>query len=176
MEQSQSPEFPDRPLDQEYGLHRCATHPDVETGLACGRCGKYICPRCLIQTPVGSRCNDCAKVTTHPTFDVKPTYYMRAAAAGGGVGIVAGILWGVLLSLGLFFAVLSGMAVGYAIGEAISRASNRKRSQGLAAVAVSSVVLAVLASFTVGSLYLVTSLFGLLSVGVAAYMAVNRVR
>ena len=176
MEQSQSPEYSERPLEQEYGLQRCATHPDVETGLACGRCGKYICPRCLIQTPVGSRCNECAKVTTHPTFDVKPTYYLRAAAAGGGVGIVVGIIWGLLLGLGLFFSVLSGLAVGYAIGEAISRASNRKRGQGLVAVAVSSVVLAVLASFAAGSLYLVTNVFGLLSIGVAACVAVNRVR
>ena len=33
----------------------CATHPEVETGLSCGRCETLICPRCLVQTPVGTR-------------------------------------------------------------------------------------------------------------------------
>ena len=35
---------------------RCAEHPDVETGLRCGRCETPICPKCMIMTPVGARC------------------------------------------------------------------------------------------------------------------------
>jgi hypothetical protein len=40
----------------------CARSPDVETDLRCGRCDVPICPSCLIQTPVGIRCPDCAEV------------------------------------------------------------------------------------------------------------------
>ena len=46
-------------------LH-CAAHPQVETYLRCGRCETPICPRCLIQTPVGSRCRDCAQIRKLP--------------------------------------------------------------------------------------------------------------
>ena len=38
----------------------CADHPDVETRLRCSRCGRPICPRCSVRTPVGMRCPDCA--------------------------------------------------------------------------------------------------------------------
>lgn len=37
----------------------CANHPDVETELACGRCNRPICTRCLTHTEVGIRCQEC---------------------------------------------------------------------------------------------------------------------
>ncbi len=37
----------------------CTRHPQVETGLRCGRCQTPICPRCMIYTAVGLRCPDC---------------------------------------------------------------------------------------------------------------------
>lgn len=39
---------------------RCALDPDTETNLTCGKCGQPICPKCLVQTPVGARCPQCA--------------------------------------------------------------------------------------------------------------------
>ena len=176
MDQSQQGEYPERDGEQAYGLHHCATHPDVETGLGCGRCGKYICPRCMIQTPVGARCDECASVTRHPTFDVTPSYYLRAVVAGVVVAFVTGIIWGLLLGLGLPLLILSGVAVGYVVGEAVSRASNRKRGQGLAITAGLSMSIAVLASFVGAGVFLVTSVFGLLTVVLAFYVAIIRVR
>jgi len=49
---------------------QCATHPNVETELACSRCGKAICARCLVHTPVGARCRECANVRRIPTYNV----------------------------------------------------------------------------------------------------------
>lgn len=177
MEQPQQPDYAEPQREEEYGVHRCSSHPDVETGLACGRCGKYICPRCMIQTPVGARCRECARVTKHPTFDVTPSYYLRAAVAGGVVAVVGGIVWNVLLGLHLpFVPWLSAMAVGYLVGEAISLASNRKRGQGLVAVASVSMVLAVVASGFWPSSSPFSIFFWLMLVGVAFYMAISRVR
>ena len=34
---------------------QCAAHPNVETELSCGKCGKAICARCLVHGPVGAR-------------------------------------------------------------------------------------------------------------------------
>ena len=178
MDRPKEQEYPEPEREHEYGLHRCSTHPDVETGLGCGRCGKYICPRCMIQTPVGARCDDCAKVVKHPTFDVTPSYYLRAAVAGGVVALVSGLVWGLLLSLHIpFLPWLSAIGVGYLVGEAISVASNRKRGQGLTFVAAGSMFIAVLASGSWPSLSSpLSAIFWLLLVGIAFYMAISRVR
>src|SRR5262245_41825997 len=47
---------------------QCARHPEVETALRCSRCDTPICPRCLIQTPVGARCRDCARLARSPVY------------------------------------------------------------------------------------------------------------
>ena len=38
---------------------RCYRHPDVETGVHCTRCGRPICPDCMIPAPVGHQCPQC---------------------------------------------------------------------------------------------------------------------
>ena len=38
---------------------RCYRHPDVETGVHCTRCGRPICPDCMIPAPVGHQCPNC---------------------------------------------------------------------------------------------------------------------
>src|SRR3972149_2372442 len=101
---------------------RCATHPKVETELACGKCGKPICPRCLVHTPVGARCRECANVRRLPQYNISAAYLLRGA--GGALGA----LWAVLLpyQLALFFGLGVGLGVGYAVGEVVSLATNRK--------------------------------------------------
>ena len=42
----------------------CYRHPDRETGVACSNCERPICPDCMISTPVGFRCPECAKQRT----------------------------------------------------------------------------------------------------------------
>lgn len=168
-------------VDREEHLHYCHFHPNVETGVACNKCGRYICPRDMVQTPVGIRCKECAQIRKMPTFDVTPTYYLRAGLTGGAVGIVAGIIWGLVLSFwaGIpFLPWIIALGVGYVIGEAISQATNRKRGQGLAIIAGVSVVLAAVASgFIIPSvLFLFDIFFRLLILAVAIYVAVSRVR
>lgn len=38
----------------------CYRHPDRETSVACSNCERPICPGCMIPTPVGMRCPECA--------------------------------------------------------------------------------------------------------------------
>lgn len=162
---------------QEYLPQKCSFHPDVETALACGKCGRYICPRCMIQTPVGSRCPSCAQVTKLPTFNVQPTYYLRAALAGGLVAVSGGIVWGYLLKLGVpFLPWLLAIGMGYLVGEAISLSVNRKRGRGLAITAGLSIVLAIIVSGFLPSFSVSFSIFWLIIVAGAFYTAVSRVR
>ena len=73
---------------------KCTYHPDVETNLRCSKCGKPICPRCLVETPVGARCPDCARLYKLPTFNIAPHHYMRAIGVGVGLAIGFGLFWG----------------------------------------------------------------------------------
>ena len=179
MEQPQHQEQSEPEGEEEYGLHRCSLHPDVETRLACSRCGTYICPRCMIQTPVGARCGECAMVRKLPTFDVKPAYYFRAAVAGGVVAVVAGIVWALIrLYIPIIGPILSwplAIGVGYLVGEAISLAANRKRGGGLPVIAGVGMVIAIAASGFWPPLS-VHFIFWLLIVGGAFYTAISRVR
>ena len=177
VEQPQRGEYSQPQMEQDYLPQTCSFHPGVETGLACGKCGRYICPRCLIQTPVGSRCPECARVKKLPTFDVQPTYYLRAALAGGVVAIVGGIVWGYLLRLGVpYLPWLLAIGVGYLVGEAISLSVNRKRGRGLAITAGLSMVLAILVSGYLPSFSTPFTIFWLLIVASAFYTALSRVR
>jgi len=126
----------------------CARHPQVETALRCGRCETLICPRCLVQTPVGARCPDCANVRRIPTVEVKPMFIARGVGGALVAGAAIGAFWGYALEggrggfgLGFFF-IFVAMGIGWAISEAVSLATNRKRGYVLQSAAVLGVILA----------------------------------
>lgn len=165
----------------------CFWHPDVETGLFCSQCGKWVCTSCMVQAPVGIRCRECGRAVSMPTYDVRPTYYARAVGAVVAIAVGGGILWGVfnmlLILNGLTF--ISGiivLGVGYGAGELISLSVNRKRSMGLAWLAGGSVV----GAFLVSRLTLLVLLgipigFGIWGLGIlfiifGVMLAVQRVR
>jgi hypothetical protein len=159
---------------------QCATHPSVETELTCSRCGKPICPRCLVQTPVGARCRDCAHLRRIPTYDVKPVFLLRGAAAAFAVSIVSGVLWflispphrGVFAYAALFIA----LAIGYGVGEAVSWATNRKRGPAFQGIAACAIVLAYVVRNLAGGAGAIPAndVFGYVTVGLAIVVAIGR--
>lgn len=175
---------------------QCSYHPKVETNLRCSKCEKPICPRCMVYTPVGPRCPDCAAVRRIPTYDVSMVHYARAIAAGLGLGIISGCGWALLGNFAFLLSFLIALGVGYVIGEGISRVVNGKRGPGLQIIAGASVLLAfvfrglvpTLLSAPVASLDLslllnlagrmflglVDSPWSLIFVGIAVFMAVRR--
>jgi hypothetical protein len=165
----------------ENGPLRCAEHPDVETYLRCGKCGKPICPRCMVQTPVGARCRDCSRLSKIPTYRVSSSYYLRGAGTALGMGIGVGLIWG-LIDIVLPFRMLSlliAAAIGYGIGEVISLSVNRKRGNVLAVLGGLAVLIAYLVNiFTFGSMPYgaFQIIFDLVGLGIGIYMAVNRLR
>lgn len=165
---------------------KCAAHLEVETNLRCGKCGKPICPRCLVQTPVGAKCPDCAKLYKLPTYRVSSRYYLRAVGAALGMAIVCGVVWGVVGLFVPFFYLnfILAAGVGYVTGEVIGLSVNRKRGKGLAAVAGLGVVISYLISillplllplglFNFGLFHIVLDL---LAVALGVFVAVTRLR
>lgn len=163
---------------------QCATHPDVETELACSRCGKPICPRCMVQTPVGARCRECANVRRLPVYHVSGATMGRAIGSAAGAGLVIGIAWWLFNPLTCFFyGAIAGLAFGYAIGELVSLGTNGKAGPPLQAVAVGGVALAY--AVRVGLLFafgtwvmrdLRVDLCGLVAVVLGGLTAVGRLR
>jgi hypothetical protein len=164
---------------------RCATHPDVETNLRCGKCGKPICPKCLVQTPVGARCRDCAKLYRLPTYRMSSAYYLRAAGTALGMAIIIGVVWGFVESYlpFRFFTLIIGAGVGWVIGEVVGLSVNRKRGVWLAVIGSLGVLIAYGMTFAVelfrfGHIYF--SGFGILytlgAIALGIFMAVNRLR
>jgi len=181
---------PPQQTEAQQALGNCYWHPAVETGLSCSRCEKSICPKCMVQAPVGIRCKECGKAAPMPTFDVRPGHYARALAVAAGVAILGGIIWWaaglaflIIIPGGLSFLLGSLLAVplGYLGGDLISRSVNRKRSNALACISGGAVVLAALISLQIpGLLHLPGALFnpfyGLLATAAGVYLAVQRLR
>jgi len=159
---------------------RCATHPDVETGLTCSKCGKPICPRCMVQTPVGARCAECAKLSKLPTFELSRIDYAKAIAISLGAAVVSGILWYLIrwfTPFMVFFNLLVSAGVGYGIGEVVSRSVNRKRSLLLKIMASVSVLIA----FVIGNQVMLPvhfivsfNLFNIVAIAIGVYLAISQ--
>jgi len=159
----------------------CARHPDVETALECGRCGTPICPRCMIHTPGGIRCPDCAKLRRPPMYELAPVDYAKALGVGVVLAAVLGFIGAILFPVGgfrglfLLLALFVGSAVGGLVGEAIHRVTNGKRGMAMQLIGVATLVGA-LAVRMVLSGELVFDLAGLMIVGVGSVAVWGRLR
>jgi len=156
---------------------RCAIHPEIETNLSCARCGKPICPKCLVETPVGAKCQDCAGLSKLPTYHVSTKYYLRAVVTGLVIAIICGLAWGRIMGLVPFFYLnlLLAPGAGYVIGEVVSLSVNRKRGTGLAVVASIAMVISYLASI-ISPWGLGFRLLDLLALALGVFVAVSRLR
>jgi hypothetical protein len=119
-------------VEDETPILRCARHPGTETVLRCGRCETPICPRCLVETPVGARCPNCAGVKRFRLL-LKPAELVRAIGYGLAVGAVGTLIYTFVPFLG---PLISFAIVGFGVGQAVSIGANRKRARELAPLAV----------------------------------------
>lgn len=120
----------------------CSYHPSVMTGLRCSRCGRPICPRCGVRTPVGLRCPDCAGVRGLPTYRTSGNTLLKAAAAGAAVAVVVAVLWRFAPDWQFYLA----LALGFGVAEAMAKAANYKRGRDLQLLGMGIVVAALVAS------------------------------
>ena len=119
-----------------------------------------------------------------PTFDVRVTHYLRAVGVAVGLTIAGSILWWaislafLIIMPGVLPALLTSLIavpLGYVAGDLISRSVNRKRSNGLAWLAGSSVVLAVVIGLQLpGTSF--SPFYGLLATAAGVYLAVQPLR
>jgi hypothetical protein len=115
---------------------RCSYHPSVYTRLRCSRCGKPICPRCGVRTPVGLRCPECAGVRGLPTYRTDSTSLAKAAAVGFAAAAIIGFVWGYIPQWNFFLC----LAIGFTVAELIAKVVKGKRGTDLQALSIVAVV------------------------------------
>jgi len=84
----------------------CYRHADRETWVTCGRCGKPLCPDCMMHGPVGVRCRECLvpQGTTGTAGTLDPDRVKKAVTAA----IVLALIWTiVIVAVALFIGALT---------------------------------------------------------------------
>jgi hypothetical protein len=158
------------------GVVACPRDPSVETALRCSRCETPICPKCLIQTPVGARCRDCARISKSPVYTVNNATMVRAGVAAVVGGIVMGLIWGLVLlpfSVG-FFSIFVGAGLGYAFTRMMEFATGRKRGPVIVAFAIFGIGIAWGMQLLFVDVRI--AMYGLVAAGVAVYFAYQNLR
>ena len=166
LEEAVGPPPPDEvPLDD--GVLYCANHPDVQTVLRCNRCGKPICTRCAVQTPVGYRCKQCVGQQQAVFYTGGVLDYVIGGVIGLALGGVASYLMTLLGAW--FFALILGPTIGIAIAEVVRLAVHRRRSRYLWLVVGASILVSSLPAL----LLALASPFRLLALGLFLALAVG---
>lgn len=129
------------------GEMRCAKHPNEMTNLQCSRCSKPVCVRCMVYTPVGIRCRECATQKRSGIYAPSAGLLLKAAATGVGIALVAGVVWGMNPTYAFWIALV----LGFAGGELVSLAANRRRGPELQAIAAGMVVVSFLIALALAS-------------------------
>jgi DnaJ domain len=158
------------------GVVACPRDPGMQTALRCSRCEMPICPKCLVQTPVGARCRDCARIAHSPIYTLSAMHIVRAGSAALIGGVVMGLIWGFILlpfSVG-FFSIFLGAGLGYVFTRAMEFATGRKRGPVVVAFAIGGILIA----WSMQFLFVPprVALYGIVAVGVAIYFAYQNLR
>ncbi|MGE5597523.1 MAG: hypothetical protein ACM3S1_15970 [Hyphomicrobiales bacterium] len=149
---------------------QCPRDPGVETALRCSRCDTPICPRCLVMSPVGARCKDCAKLAKNPIYSLETSHFVRAAAAAVIGGVVMGLIWGFVLlpfTVG-FFSIILGAVLSWVFTRVMDFATGRKRGPVVAGFAIGGIAIAW--AMTLLFIPFQIGLYGLVAAGIGVYL------
>ena len=152
----------------------CPRDPSVETALRCGRCDTPICPRCLVQSPVGARCKGCARILKSPIYTLTTRQLLRASGASIIGGVVMGLIWGFVLlpfTVG-FLSIFIGAFLGLVFTKLLDFATGNRRGNVVFACAVAGLLIAWGMQFLFVPPRI--ALYGLVAVGVGAYFAYQK--
>ncbi|WP_035847209.1 rhomboid family intramembrane serine protease [Kitasatospora azatica] len=116
------------------GLPRCYRHPDRETGISCSRCGRPICPECMIDASVGFHCPECVRGERAQTR--VPTTRFGGKLTGDGAlvtKILIGINLAVFLAAAYVYPQLAGDKYHVGLWELFSGVGQSGTRYGVAA-------------------------------------------
>ena len=119
----------------------CVNHPKTETLLRCNKCGKPVCIKCVVRTPVGYRCKECLNIQRAGYYTATPMDYTIAGIVGTIASIIGGGIAAALGGLFWFFAIFYAPAAGGIIAEIIRWAIQKRRGRYLWLVGCATLVI-----------------------------------
>jgi uncharacterized protein YjeT (DUF2065 family) len=125
----------DNNIIQEENVY-CKRHPTEKTSISCAACGDPICPLCLVSTPVGMKCPNCAKSANSALTSISTGKLILA----GIFAIFAGFVASIIGSIG-FFVLLIGIPFGYFVGNTIMRIVGMKYGWKLEVITVAGIII-----------------------------------
>lgn len=141
----------------------CKNHPNRETNVSCSNCGEGLCPECMVYTPVGIKCRECAAPNRGMLRQGKPSQYVGAAAAGLAVSAIGGLI----LNIAFRGSILVSFIFGLLVGEAVRRGARGNRGPVFMAIAATTTFIGLLAAGY--GLSPMGFVFALVIAGIAAY-------
>jgi hypothetical protein len=126
-------------------MPECAFHKGVETNVSCPDCGRYICPKDMVDTPVGYKCRECGLMRPK-RGGVKPKQIALGAAAALG----AGVLLALVLIFVPFFSFWLSILGGIGVGEATRRGAGGHRTWHFVVLAALGALLGATIAFFLG--------------------------
>lgn len=112
------------------------------TGLRCTQCGKPICPKCAVRTPVGLRCPQCAGVRTMSTIKTPSNQLAKSIGGALAVAVVVAVLWRFFPAWSFYLS----LALGFGVVEVIARFTRNKRGGDLQILAMGVITIGFLLS------------------------------
>lgn len=122
---------------RDDGLAFCTVHPTIETSLRCNKCGRPMCTKCAVRTPVGYRCRECVRGQQATFYTATPRDYVIGAGVAFGLSLLASAI---VPSLGIFFALILGPVIGSGIAQAVRWATGRRRGEYTGYVVVAAIL------------------------------------
>jgi hypothetical protein len=151
--------------------------------VSCSNCERPICTDCMVYTPVGIKCPECARLPRSAIVRLKPNRAARAIATAFGVGTAMGVGIVFLQGVGLFFALILGWLIGIGMGEAVLAASGHSPSREAGLIAVGGCVWAYAVPYLIyygadlGAVARSANLaWVVIGAAIAGYVAYNRVQ
>lgn len=136
------PPVPVQDVVDADGNTYCQVHTDTQTGLRCNNCGRLMCAKCAVQTPVGYRCQQCVRQREQTFYNADTLYYVKL------VGVIAvmsaaGAFFAQFIGFFIFVFFISAAAAGV-ISEAALRVTKAQRGAYAGPAAAAAVVLGAL--------------------------------
>lgn len=115
----------------ETDVLTCTVHPNIETSLRCNKCGRPICNRCAVRTPVGYRCRECVRGQRKTFFNAQPTDPIIQGVVSLPLAAIAAWLIGLVRFgfLGWLIAFWAGSAAGALIADVAYRLVGKRRGE-----------------------------------------------
>ena len=160
----------------------CDKHPLVETNLGCSKCGNLICPDCLVYTPVGARCLDCALIPEITIFNQSSRISIKYIVSGTLFSLFLGLIWAMIFVPVLsipFVPLILPIGIAYLISELLLKLSNHRPVKYLDRLSCICVIISYLTTFSINPtilMFVLSNILFSLMLIFGVILAMSRIR